>query len=351
MTALLVGLLLGTGVFCIYWSFWPRSPRSAGPTRPGWRARLADELVQAGFDSVTPGQLVTVCVILFVLVVLATWPMTRAFPVAVCFAVIAGYGPRAFVAGRARRRRAQLRDLWPDAVDNITSAVRAGMALPEALSQLASSRSRGAAAGVCRVRGGLPRVRTVPRVPRPAQGPAGRPGGRPAGRVAADRSRGGRLRPGPGAAHPVQLPARGRPHPRRAGDATGLDGERGPPGRRGALGGPGDDVHPAGVAARLQLGRGCGDPRASAAGYAWSPIGSWCGSAGCPRKNGCCGDRVVLAGCPTRAHAGDRHTPGRCEGCRRAVALVWRSGWPLTCATLRHRRGCSRRPRRVRCAA
>jgi len=30
-----------------------------------------------------------------------------------------------------------LRDLWPDAVDNITSAVRAGLALPEALSQLA----------------------------------------------------------------------------------------------------------------------------------------------------------------------------------------------------------------------
>lgn len=137
MTALLVGLLLGTGVFCIYWSFWPPSQRPTRPSRAGWRARLADELVQAGFDSVTPGQLVTVCVILFVLVVLATWPMTRALPVAVCFGVIAGYGPRAFVAGRARRRRAQLRDLWPDAVDNITSAVRAGMALPEALSQLA----------------------------------------------------------------------------------------------------------------------------------------------------------------------------------------------------------------------
>jgi len=37
---------------------------------------------------------------------------------------------------RARRRRAVMRDLWPDAVDNIASAVRAGLALPEALSQL-----------------------------------------------------------------------------------------------------------------------------------------------------------------------------------------------------------------------
>ena len=37
---------------------------------------------------------------------------------------------------RARSRRASLRDLWPDVVDNIASAVRAGMALPESLIQL-----------------------------------------------------------------------------------------------------------------------------------------------------------------------------------------------------------------------
>ena len=45
--------------------------------------------------------------------------------------------PVALVRMRARRRRASLRDLWPDAVDNLTSGVRAGLALPEALSQLA----------------------------------------------------------------------------------------------------------------------------------------------------------------------------------------------------------------------
>ncbi|MGV1009002.1 MAG: type II secretion system F family protein [Dermatophilaceae bacterium] len=138
MRALLVGLLLGTGVFCLYWSCWPPAPRPRRTRGPGWRERMADELVQAGFDSVTPAQLVAVCGILGVLVVMGTWPMTRALPVAVCFGIIGGYGPRAFVAARARKRRAQLRDLWPDAVDNITSAVRAGLALPEALSQLAA---------------------------------------------------------------------------------------------------------------------------------------------------------------------------------------------------------------------
>ena len=54
-----------------------------------------------------------------------------------CFAAMAGYAPVALVRMRARRRRASLRELWPDAVDNITSGVRAGLALPEALSQLA----------------------------------------------------------------------------------------------------------------------------------------------------------------------------------------------------------------------
>ncbi|NHA69233.1 type II secretion system F family protein, partial [Phycicoccus flavus] len=58
------------------------------------------------------------------------------WPIAVCFASMAGALPVLLVRRRARKRRARLRDLWPDAVDNITSAVRAGMALPEALAQL-----------------------------------------------------------------------------------------------------------------------------------------------------------------------------------------------------------------------
>ena len=39
-------------------------------------------------------------------------------------------------ANRQRKRRQELRDLWPDVVDNLASGVRAGMSLPEALTQL-----------------------------------------------------------------------------------------------------------------------------------------------------------------------------------------------------------------------
>src|SRR5690606_10168671 len=38
--------------------------------------------------------------------------------------------------GRARRRQREFAELWPEAVDNLASAVRAGLSLPEALTQL-----------------------------------------------------------------------------------------------------------------------------------------------------------------------------------------------------------------------
>jgi tight adherence protein B len=57
-------------------------------------------------------------------------------PIAVCFAVMATWTPVALVRLRARQRRAQLRDLWPEVVDHLASGIRAGLSLPEALSQL-----------------------------------------------------------------------------------------------------------------------------------------------------------------------------------------------------------------------
>ena len=138
MTGLLIGLLLGLGLFCLWWSWWPVEPRRTAPSgRVGPLTRLGDELAQAGYVSVTPGNVVTASLVAFVLVFLIFVASTRVAPVAVCFALIAGYAPISLVRMRARKRRSQLRDLWPDAVDNISSAVRAGLALPEALSQLA----------------------------------------------------------------------------------------------------------------------------------------------------------------------------------------------------------------------
>jgi tight adherence protein B len=54
----------------------------------------------------------------------------------VAFAGIAGYAPLAVVSGRARRRRRLLAEVWPDVVDHLSSGVRAGLSLPEALAQV-----------------------------------------------------------------------------------------------------------------------------------------------------------------------------------------------------------------------
>jgi hypothetical protein len=51
---------------------------------------------------------------------------SRTWRVVVAFGVFAAYAPVALVRFRARQRRHELRELWPDAVDNLASAVRSG---------------------------------------------------------------------------------------------------------------------------------------------------------------------------------------------------------------------------------
>ncbi len=158
MTGLLLGLLLGLGLFLVWWSCWVPPER---PVRRAHRAgpldRLSDEIVQAGFAGPVGAHACSAGgVIAFLLVLALVQATVGVLPIAVCFAAMAAYLPVAVVRSRARRRRARLRDLWPDAVDNITSGVRAGMALPEALSQLGDPRSGGAAA----IRSGRSRTTT-----------------------------------------------------------------------------------------------------------------------------------------------------------------------------------------------
>lgn len=56
--------------------------------------------------------------------------------IGVLFGLMAGSIPIAVLRGRAARRHREHGALWPDVVDHLTSAVRAGMSLPDALIQL-----------------------------------------------------------------------------------------------------------------------------------------------------------------------------------------------------------------------
>lgn len=136
MAGTVVGLLLGVGLALVWWSFWPRSS-SRPNSRSGWYVRLQDTLIQSGSPSVSPWALLAICAGSGVTVLVAVAAVSGAPAVAACFAAMAAWAPLAFVSHRAARRRADLRELWPDVVDNLTSAVRAGLSLPEALAQVA----------------------------------------------------------------------------------------------------------------------------------------------------------------------------------------------------------------------
>jgi tight adherence protein B len=128
-----VGLGVGIGLMLIWLSF--VSPRAA---RDGQRplGSLRQLLNRAGLSGTSPHGVLTVCASSAVLAGLSIQVVSHTLPVSLAFAAMAGYLPVAVLAGRARRRQRELAEVWPEAVDNLASAVRAGLSLPEALVQL-----------------------------------------------------------------------------------------------------------------------------------------------------------------------------------------------------------------------
>lgn len=133
----LLGLLVGIGLLLIWQAVQaPRERRTPGLRRRGIAPRLADLIAQAGIEAVTPRQLLASCAGAGLIVGMVFLGLSRVVPIALAFGGFAAYVPIGLVAYRARQRRAELRELWPDVVDNLASAVRAGLSLPEALAQL-----------------------------------------------------------------------------------------------------------------------------------------------------------------------------------------------------------------------
>jgi len=128
-----LGLFLGVGLMLVWLSLTgpPRAPRP-GRVRGG----VSELLGRAGLYGVSPALLLAVScgvgIVSGLLVLLVSGTAT----VSALFALAGAYLPVAMLRGRARRRQRELADVWPEAVDNLASAVRAGLSLPEALAQL-----------------------------------------------------------------------------------------------------------------------------------------------------------------------------------------------------------------------
>jgi tight adherence protein B len=130
----LVGLLFGLGCLLV-WRSGSRPP--ARPERgDGWHDRTRDLLAQAGIEGVTPRQLAGVSAALGLVVFVLVLGTSQVPVIALLFGGFAGAVPLVLVRRRRSQRSIELREVWPEAVDNLASGVRAGLSLPEALAQL-----------------------------------------------------------------------------------------------------------------------------------------------------------------------------------------------------------------------
>jgi tight adherence protein B len=130
-----LGLMLGVGLLLI-WRSGARAPMRARRAVP-WVARRAELLHRAGITDVAVVALLGIQVGCAVVVGLAVLVVTSTLAIAGCFAGFGFVVPIMVVRRMAVQRQGDLREQWPEAVDNLASAVRAGMALPEAVAQLA----------------------------------------------------------------------------------------------------------------------------------------------------------------------------------------------------------------------
>jgi tight adherence protein B len=130
-----VGLGFGAGLLLVWLAVTSPRPVVAAGER---RSRTRELLDRAGLSATSVAGVWAVCGICSTVTFLSVQVVSGTATVAVTFALMAGYLPWAMLSGRARRRQRELAEVWPEAVDNLASAVRAGMSLPEALSQLGS---------------------------------------------------------------------------------------------------------------------------------------------------------------------------------------------------------------------
>lgn len=129
-----VGLMLGVGLLLLWSATWHEVRR---PTPGRLTGRWDDLASQAGMHAVRLGSFMAVCAGLALVTGFIALGTGSAVSVSVAFALIVAVLPLLYVRSRARRRRTELSRLWPDVVDDLTSAVRAGLTLPEAMTAMA----------------------------------------------------------------------------------------------------------------------------------------------------------------------------------------------------------------------
>jgi tight adherence protein B len=127
----LIGLLAGVGLLLVWSGLGKRQPAAERLARV---SRTEERLAQAGLTGVNPTQLILLQGLSTVVVFAVVVVLTGSLAVSGVFAAFAAAIPRLLVSRLRNKRQGELREVWPEVVDNLTSGVRAGLSLPEALS-------------------------------------------------------------------------------------------------------------------------------------------------------------------------------------------------------------------------
>ena len=128
-----LGLGAGLGLLLIVLGV-TTTPRER-QARPSRVSALID---RSGVERITASGLVAACIGLGVLAAFLALVVTSVPVAALIAGALLGLAPIVALRRRAARRAKALRGCWPDAVDILGSAVRAGLSLPEAVVDLAS---------------------------------------------------------------------------------------------------------------------------------------------------------------------------------------------------------------------
>src|SRR5699024_11699613 len=115
-----------------WWYIEPSARRSRLPQSSWLRVRL-DE---AGFYGLRPATFLAASGTAAVAATAVVTLISGVWVIGIVFGLLGGLLPMTYVRSRARARAREHAELWPDAVDNLASAVRAGMSLAEAFPQL-----------------------------------------------------------------------------------------------------------------------------------------------------------------------------------------------------------------------
>lgn len=130
--SLVLGLILGWGCLLVWQACWTEPRKPAKPRK----RRLERLLLRAGLDKVSVGGFISSTVVCFFVIAVVVFAVTLSALIALIFGAFGGAVPMLVVRWRAAKRAAMLREQWPDVVDHLRSAIRAGLSLPEALMQL-----------------------------------------------------------------------------------------------------------------------------------------------------------------------------------------------------------------------